>query len=143
LIRKIWFLKVATLGKIMSYAGILLEKNGRYLLQLRDKGTKNYSGCWGLFGGGIENGESSQDAIIREIEEELGVILDKENLKFLVSESIENEEYFIYWYEFNLELDKLQLNEGDDMKFFSKNEILKLDNLVNGMKELFITYVPD
>lgn len=50
---------------------ILLERSN-FVLQLRDdKPSISFSGMWSLFGGAIEKNEDSQEAILREIEEEL------------------------------------------------------------------------
>lgn len=50
---------------------VLRDQEGRFLLQHRDDDAPTYPGCWGLFGGGIEEGESPDEAIRREAYEEL------------------------------------------------------------------------
>jgi 8-oxo-dGTP pyrophosphatase MutT (NUDIX family) len=55
-----------------AVAGIIVC-DGEYLLQLRD--TKHgifFPGAWGCFGGAVEEGETPQDAFVRELTEELG-----------------------------------------------------------------------
>ena len=50
---------------------ILLER-GNFVLQLRDdKPLLDFPGMWSLFGGAIEKNEDPQEAMLREIEEEL------------------------------------------------------------------------
>ena len=50
---------------------ILLERSN-FVLQLRDdKPSISFPSMWSLFGGAIEKNEDSQEAILREIEEEL------------------------------------------------------------------------
>ena len=50
---------------------ILLERNN-FILQLRDnKPSIETPGMWSLFGGDIEKNEDPQEAMLREIEEEL------------------------------------------------------------------------
>ena len=53
---------------------VFLHKNyDLYLLQLRDfKTSVIYSGHWGAFGGAVEDGESPEVAIYRELREEIG-----------------------------------------------------------------------
>jgi 8-oxo-dGTP pyrophosphatase MutT (NUDIX family) len=66
------------IGPPIGYASLLLvDQAGRYLMQLRDDipGIL-YPGCWGLFGGGIEPGETAEVAMRRELEEEIGFVPD-------------------------------------------------------------------
>jgi 8-oxo-dGTP diphosphatase len=52
--------------------GILQRRDGRVLFAQRPPG-KAYAGYWEFPGGKIEPGESAQDALVRELQEELGV----------------------------------------------------------------------
>lgn len=52
----------------------ILDGAGRLLLARRL--TEPEAGCYGLLGGKIEPGEAARDAILREIEEEIGVRLE-------------------------------------------------------------------
>lgn len=57
-----------------NYSGIIIENpKGELLFQLRDnKSGLPHPNKWSLFGGGIESGENSVQAILREVKEELG-----------------------------------------------------------------------
>ena len=51
----------------------ILEREGKCLMQLRDDLPHIlYPGCWGLFGGHLEVGETSEIGFKREILEEIG-----------------------------------------------------------------------
>jgi len=53
--------------------GGLLVRDGRVLLGLRAADADWLAGAWDIFGGHIEPGERAQDALRRELDEELGI----------------------------------------------------------------------
>lgn len=57
----------------VGVGGIILNKKKEVLLQLRGKKARNERGLWKLPGGQIEYGEKAEQALKREIKEELGV----------------------------------------------------------------------
>lgn len=57
----------------VGIGGIILNKEGKFLLIQRGKKSKNEVGMWGFPGGALEFGETIEEAIIREVQEELGV----------------------------------------------------------------------
>ena len=58
--------------RIEVAAAVILRADGRFLLAQRPPG-KAYEGYWEFPGGKIEDGESAQDALRRELHEELGI----------------------------------------------------------------------
>ncbi len=54
--------------------GVLLDAQGRFLLTSRPPG-KVYAGYWEYPGGKLEAGESIEQALRRELEEELGIVI--------------------------------------------------------------------
>ena len=67
------------MSKIVEVAAAILlrEENGHseFLLAQRPKG-KVYAGYWEFPGGKLEPGESLREALVREIQEELGVTIN-------------------------------------------------------------------
>lgn len=55
--------------------GVLLRADGRFLLTSRPPG-KVYAGYWEFPGGKLEPGESVEQALARELQEELGLAVD-------------------------------------------------------------------
>ena len=54
---------------------VLVTDDGKYLMQLRDDRTDvDLGGHWGLFGGAVESGEEFEEALLRELKEELEFI---------------------------------------------------------------------
>lgn len=58
---------------VESVADVLIVENGKVLL-VQQKDQSAY-GLWGFPGGHLEPGETSQEAVVREIQEELGAVL--------------------------------------------------------------------
>ena len=57
--------------------GLLFDKAGKLLIYLRDdKPTISFPNHWDLFGGMVEQGETPQQALVREVQEEIGVTLN-------------------------------------------------------------------
>ena len=57
---------------ILVVAVVLIDRDGRVLLSQRPSG-KSMTGLWEFPGGKIENGEVPEEALIRELKEELGI----------------------------------------------------------------------
>jgi 8-oxo-dGTP diphosphatase len=61
--------------EIVVVAAAITLQDGRILMQKRGPGRR-HAGLWEFPGGKVEAGESPENALIREIEEELGLRLD-------------------------------------------------------------------
>lgn len=73
---------------------IYAKSTNRYLFLLRNK-TK-HAGSWGIVGGKIEHGETIQQGLIREINEEIGI--DFANKKFIPIETFTaDNRKFVYY----------------------------------------------
>lgn len=55
----------------------IICKDGRYAMQ------KSINGEYKIPGGGIENGESDRDALLREVKEEIGMVIDPDKSKYI------------------------------------------------------------
>ena len=59
-------------GSIDCAAG-LVSNGDRVLLGLRSPDRRSYPNTWDLFGGHVEDGESLEEALVRELEEEIDI----------------------------------------------------------------------
>jgi len=115
--------------------GLILENNdGKILLQLRDnKPSIPYPNCWGTFGGHIEEGETPEEAIKREIKEELNYdLIDFEfcNIYFFKN-------YVIYIFkktDKKIKISDLKILEGQKGEFLTLEEIKKKNCSFNDKK---------
>jgi len=64
---------------VLVVAAALIDSRGRVLLQRRRLGSE-HGGLWEFPGGKVEPGESPQAALLRELEEELGIRLNAQAL---------------------------------------------------------------
>jgi len=60
-------------------AAALADSEGRVLVQQRPQGTA-LAGLWEFPGGKVEPGETPEDALVRELDEELGITVDTAHL---------------------------------------------------------------
>ncbi|MDA9229196.1 (deoxy)nucleoside triphosphate pyrophosphohydrolase [Rhodobacteraceae bacterium] len=60
------------MNTILVVAAALIDKDGRVLLAQRPP-NKSMAGLWEFPGGKVEEGENPEDALIRELNEELGI----------------------------------------------------------------------
>ena len=58
--------------RVHVVAGVLRDARGRILLARRTEG-RDLAGLWEFPGGKVEPGESPEDALVRELREELGI----------------------------------------------------------------------
>lgn len=54
---------------------LLIVKDNKFLFFKRSSEDTSYPNCWGLAGGGVDEGETPTEGLVREIEEELGFTL--------------------------------------------------------------------
>jgi 8-oxo-dGTP pyrophosphatase MutT (NUDIX family) len=60
---------------------LLLVRDSEVLLSLRRDTNPRFDGCWHLPSGKLDAGESVLDAAVREAEEEIGVLIDRADLR--------------------------------------------------------------
>ena len=118
-------------GYYLSVVGVvIINGNNEILLQKRSKLKKSNPGKWGICGGKVRINEDCYDAIIRETLEEIGIILEKDELK-IIRKALNNKIYFTVFY-VKKDIDiidcKLQKDEVEEVKYFKIEELEYLDN---------------
>ena len=100
----------------------MLERQGQWLLQLRDDIPGIAApGCWGLFGGHLDPGESPDQALRRELLEEIGWAAA--DLPFWFTHSNPQRIAHFFMVQLTLPLQELRLLEGQDMVLASEKEL--------------------
>lgn len=118
-------------------AAIIALSGRRYLMQLRDqKPNIFYPGHWGVFGGAIDPGETTNQGLRRELREELS--LPDIAFEPFTSIAIDFSHFGlgnIVRHYFAAEIDdsmleRLQLGEGREMRVFAASELLTMPRVV-------------
>ena len=120
-------------------AAFIYTDTGKVVLQKRKSNKSTYAGVWSVTGGHVLAGENNEDAIIREIKEELNLEIKNEQITFVttykskkVKDNIINNKFFsIYNIKISMEQFnkiKIQKEELEDIKLFSIDEI---ENILN------------
>ena len=126
-------------------AAIIFENDkGELLLYKRDnKPGIPFPQHWDLFGGHIEEGETPEEALVREVKEELNYDLTEyeffREYHCTGGDSYPNVKY-IYTGRFNIPIEEVTLLEGDYPQYFTKEEIPGV-KFANILKEVVMDYI--
>jgi 8-oxo-dGTP diphosphatase len=128
-------------------AAIILENDkGEILLYLRDnKPDIPFPDHWDLIGGHVEEGETPEEALVREVKEELDIDLkDYTFYKTYVcmkGDAYENIKY-VYYGKINLPIEEVTLLEGVRPQYFSREEIPNV-KFANILKSIVMEYIDE
>lgn len=126
-------------------AQIIFENDkGEFLLYLRDgKPGIPFPHHWDLIGGHIEEGETPEEALIREVKEEIDFDL-KDYTFFREYLCLEGDAYpnikYIYTGRIDLPVEEILLLEGDRLQFFTREEIPDV-KFANILKRIMMDYI--
>jgi 8-oxo-dGTP pyrophosphatase MutT (NUDIX family) len=123
---------------------IIFSKDGKLLQAHKDpKSGGVYADCWHIPGGGVDNGETKERALVREIKEELGVDLSGytptlvddigrgNSIKTLPDGEQVNCEMKFYIYRVDLATNAAdtKITPGDDIKEFRWTDLAELSSI--------------
>jgi 8-oxo-dGTP diphosphatase len=123
---------------------LLFDRNHRLLIYLRDnKPDIPFPNHWDFFGGHLEEGETPEEALVREVKEELGVELEQWDF-FRHYHCTEGDVYpnikHIYWACIDKAPEQLTLYEGQRLRSIGRNETdrIQFANILGQIVEDFI-----
>jgi 8-oxo-dGTP pyrophosphatase MutT (NUDIX family) len=127
----------------LTVLGVVAHKDGRFLITKRVMTKAWAAGHWEVSGGAVQAGESSLDAVYREVREETGLDVSNWEGGYVFSYKRENlsegDNYFVDIYRFVSDFSeddiKLQKEETDGYRLATREEIEEL-----GKKGIFLHY---
>lgn len=128
--------------KTIEVVAAIIKKDNKVFATQR--GSGEFKGGWEFPGGKIELGETPQNALIREIMEELDTIIQVKELVDIVEYDYPNFHLKMHCFICELLSGDLVLKEHDDAKWLSKHELdsvawLPADlGLIEKLKELHL-----
>ena len=123
--------------KITYVSSCLLKKSSKILITSRPKG-KFLSGFWEIPGGKLFNYESFEDCVVRELHEEIGVTIDKKDLKNidLITHRYKNNIIIMMIYLVEYWSGKIKLKEKQQLSWITNKQI-KQFNFLPGSQTVF------
>lgn len=112
-------------------ASCFLEVGDKFLL-LHRQNFKSEGNKWGVPAGKVEQGESVEEALLREIQEEIGLELSRERVTHFDTVYVRYAEYDFVYHMFRAPFDQepeiaLNLGEHKDFRWASMSEALTMD----------------
>lgn len=104
-------------------AVILRQNNGKDEIFATQRGYGEFEGGWEFPGGKIESGETPQEALVREIKEELDADISVGDWIATVEYDYPNFHLSMDCFWCKLQSDHVELNEHEDAKWLSKEEL--------------------
>jgi Isopentenyldiphosphate isomerase len=103
----------------------IINDKKEYLIQKRALTVELMPGMWAITGGSVVSGEDSKTAALREVEEEIGVILKEEKLKKIATIKRKDNFADVWFVEGNINLKDLKLLkiEVDDAAWADRSTI--------------------
>ncbi|MEB3260676.1 MAG: NUDIX hydrolase [Cyanobacteriota bacterium] len=101
----------------------MLRRDGRWLMQLRaDTPGIVAPGCWGLFGGHLDPGETPEQGLRRELREEIS--WEPPSLEPVMVRPIHHRIAHVFLGELTVPPERLRLLEGQDLVLVSPEELV-------------------
>lgn len=108
--------------------GLIQDDSGRYFLQQRQAG-KPREGQWEYPGGKIEAGETPVEALIRELHEELGIVVSHAEEFMQMDYQYPHAHVYLYVFQVTQYAGKICANEGQSWCFAALEDIQSMNVL--------------
>jgi len=127
----------------MEVVGAIIKNtNNEYLLQQRDEHAPTFKHHWTLFGGQVEEGEKPEEALLRELEEEIELNPSAIESIELIQTNVNDNGVIQYIFEVttNVLIEDLTLHEGETMMYIPEASLFNREFAFN-IKDVFKKYI--
>lgn len=106
----------------------IMNSNGEFLIQKRTPNKKNFPNKWSQTGGGVDEGETTLEAALRECSEELGISINPDNMELILSFKRKYDFVDVWLVKQDLKIEELILQEDEvsEVKWATIDEIRNL-----------------
>ena len=114
--------------QIKTVAGVIKNENGEILCTLRDQGKYDYvSFKWEFPGGKIEEGETLEQTLTRELHEELEMDVEIKDFFYQVEHDYPDFHLSMAVFECNLISKEMKMNVHKGIKWLKPEDMMSLD----------------
>ena len=114
--------------QITTVAGVIRNEKGEVLCTLRDQGKYEYVSLkWEFPGGKVEEGETQQQTLTRELQEELEIEVKIGDFFYQVEHDYPDFHLSMAVYECELVSSELKMNVHKGIKWLAPSEMMTLD----------------
>lgn len=115
-------------GRYSVVVLVFIENSkGEFLFQMTSKRKKN---VWATTGGHVKSGQTSKEAVIEEIKEELGIDINEDEVKLFKTYKYDDAFKDVFYIKKDIDINSLtyEKDEVEYVKYLTKDEILDLIN---------------
>ena len=115
-------------GRYSVVVLVFIENSkGEFLFQMTSKRKKN---VWATTGGHVKSGQTSKEAVIEEIKEELGIDINEDEVKLFKTYKYDDAFKDVFYIKKDIDINSLtyEKDEVEYVKYLTKEEILDLIN---------------
>lgn len=111
--------------KIINVVAAIIKKDNKVFIA--ERGHGEFKGKWEFPGGKIELGETSEDAVVREIKEEFKSDIEVEKFFYEINDKHEDKVFNVKFYICRLVKGDLELTEHLSSKWIAPKDIIDVD----------------
>ena len=124
----------------------IMNSKGEFLIQKRSPNKKFFPNMWSQTGGGVDEGETTLQAALRECKEELGITIDLSNIELILSFKRKFDFVDVWLVKQDIDISNIVLQEEEvsEVKWSSIDEIrelMKTDKLAKSIEIYFDMFI--